>query len=250
MRHRALKRELEKLRGELAEREQQLEHSQAAMQQLRRRLAEDAQTASAAPRAGLYRRTPTGERSARWVPLAAQGLKERHPALVSCSPAQLQARGSGDGSPGELPWALRRLLGDPGGALFAASTAIHCASLELLTGDRATAEEGLRRAYDALASSGEKYLLAPIAALLVQVSDTQGRVDEAEELARAAQELTASEDLEVLWPAPRGKARAWQERADEAERRAREAVELIRIRAALSRLTTWYSHNASREDGR
>ena len=34
---------------------------------------------------------------------------------------------------------------------------------------------------------------------------------------------------------------ALQERADEAERRAREAVELIRIRAALSRLTTGYA---------
>jgi hypothetical protein len=250
MRHRGLKRELEKLRGELAERKQQLKHSQADMQQLRRRLAEDTQTTSAATRAGLCGRTPTGEGSAHWVPLAAQALNERHPALVSCSPAQLQERASGDDSPGELRWALRRLLGDPGGALFAASTAIHCASLELLTGDRATAEEGLRRAYDALASSGEKYLLAPIAALLVQVRDTQGRVDEAEELGRAAEELTASEDLEVLWPAQGGKARAWRERADEAERRAREAVELIRIRAALSRLTTWYSHNASREDDR
>jgi hypothetical protein len=219
MRHRGLKRELEKLRSELAEREQQLKHSQADRQQLRQRLAEDTETTSPAPRAGLYRRTPTGE-------------------------------GSGYGSQAELRWAPRRLLGDPGGALFAASTAIHCASLELLTGDRATAEEGLRRAYDALASSGEKYLLAPIAALLVQVRDTQGRVDEAEELGRAAEELTASEEVEILWPAPRGKARAWQERADEAERRAREAVELIRIRAALFRLTTWYSHNASWEDGR
>ncbi len=133
--------------------------------------------------------------------------------------------------------------------MFAASTAI-CAGLELLTGDRATAEDGLRRAYDGLASSGEKYLLAPIAALLVQVVSAQGRVDEAEQLARAAGELAACDDVELLWPSPRGKALAWQERADEAERRAHEAVELIRIRAALSRLTTWHSHNAGRGDGR
>jgi tetratricopeptide (TPR) repeat protein len=250
MRHRALKRELEKLRGELAEREQQLKHSHADMQQLRRRLSADAHNTSADTRAGPYGRTPTGEGSAHRVPLAAQGLNERHPALVSCSRAQLQARGSGYDSPGELRWAMRRLLGDPGGALFAASTDIHCAGLELLAGDRATAEEGLRHAYDALASSGEKYLLAPLAALLVQVVSAQGRVDEAEQLARAAGELAASDDVELLWPSQRGKALAWQERADEAERRAREAVELIRIRAALSRLTTWHSHNAGRGDGR
>jgi hypothetical protein len=250
MRHRALKRELEKLRGELAEREQQLKHSHADMQQLRRRLSADAHNTSADTRAGPYGRTPTGEGSAHRVPLAAQGLNERHPALVSCSRAQLQVRVGGYDSPGELRWGLRRLLGDPGGALFAASTAIHCAGLELLIGDRATAEDGLRRAYDALASSGEKYLLAPLAALLVRVRDAQGRVDEAEQLARAAEELTASDDLELLWPAPRRKALAWQDRADEAEQRAREAVELIRIRAALSRLTTWHSHNARRGDGR
>jgi hypothetical protein len=250
MRHRSLKRELEKLRSELAEREQQLERSHAEMRQLRRRLAEDASGTSAATRAGPVGRTPTGEGSAHRVRRAAQGLNGRHPALVSCSPAQLRARGSGYDSPGELRWPRRSLLGDPGGALFAASTAIHCASLELLTGDRATAEEGLRRAYEALARGGENYLLAPIAALLVQVRDAQGRVDEAEELARAAQELAASEDLELLWPSQSEKALAWRERADEAERRAREALELISIGAALSRLTRWYSRNAGRGDGR
>jgi tetratricopeptide (TPR) repeat protein len=184
------------------------------------------------------------------VRLAGEGLNDRHPALVSCSPAQLKATGSGSNGAGERRWALRRLLGDPGGAVFAASTAIHCASLELLTGDRAAAEEALRRGYEALAGTGERYLLAPIAALLVQLVSAQGRVAEAEEIGRAAEELAASDDLELLWPSLRGKALAWQERADEAERRAREAVELIRIRAAVSRLTTWHSRNASREAGR
>jgi tetratricopeptide (TPR) repeat protein len=250
MRHRALKRELERLHSELAEREQQLKRSHADMQQLRRRLSEDAHNTSTDTRAGRNGRAPTDEGSAHSLPLTVQALNDRHPALVSCSRAQLQARGSGYDSPGEPQSALRRLLGDPGGALFAASTAIHCASLELLTGDRATAEEGLRRAYDALASSGENYLLAPIAALLVQVVAAQGRVDEAEQLRRAAEELTATDEVEVLWPSLHGKALAWQERADEAERRAREAGELLRIRAALSRLTTWYLHNAGRGDRR
>jgi MalT-like TPR region len=247
MRQRTLKRELETLRGELAEREQQLERSHADVQRLRRRLAEEAGNTSAETRAGLDGRTPTCAGSGRRVRLAGEGLNDRQPALVACSRAQLQARGSGCNRAGEQRWALRRLLGDPGGAVFAASTAIHCASLELLTGDLASAEEGLRRAYDVLAGTGEKYLLAPIAALLVQVVSAQGRVAEAEEIGQTAEELAASDDVELLWPSLGGKALAWQESADEAERRAREAVELIRIRAALSRLTTWYSRNANRE---
>lgn len=249
MRHRSLKRELEQLRGELAKREQQLERSHADVQELRRRLAEEAGNRSADTRARLDGRSPTGAGSARRTRLAGERLNDRHPALAACSPAQLQARGNGWNGAGERRWALRRLLRDPGGAVFAASTAIHCASLELLTGDCAAAEEALRRAYDAVAGTGEKYLLASISSLLVQVVSAQGRVAEAEEIGRAA-ELAASDELEVLWPSLRGKALAWQERADEAERRAREAVELIRIRAALSRLTTWYSRNASREAGR
>jgi tetratricopeptide (TPR) repeat protein len=248
MRHRGLKRELEQLRGELAERERQLERSRADVQQLRRRLAAEAGNRSADTRAGLDGWTASGAGSGRRVRLAGEGLNDRHSALVAC--AQLRARGSGCNRAGEQRWALRRLLGDPGGAVFAASTTIHCASLELLTGDRAAAEEGLRRGYEALAGTGERYLLAPIAALLVQLLSAQGRVAEAEEIGRAAEELAASDDLELLWPSLGGKAPAWQERADEAERRAREAVELIRIRAALSRLISWYSRNANREADR
>src|SRR5215218_9622320 len=243
MRHRRLKRELEQLRGELAEREQQLERSHADVLQLRRTLAEEAGD-TADTRAGLDGWSPTGAGSVR---PAGERLNDRHAALVACSPAQLQARGNGWNGARERRWALRRLLRDAGGAVFAASTAIHCASLELFTGDLATAEEALRRAYDALAGTGEKYLLAPVAALLVQVVSAQGRVAEAEEIGRAAEEPAASDEVELLWPSLDGKALAWRERADEAERRAREAVELIRIRAALSRLTTWYSRNASRE---
>jgi hypothetical protein len=42
----------------------------------------------------------------------------------------------------------------------------------------------------------------------------------------------------------------WQERADEAEWRAREALDLVRISAALARLTTWYPRSGSAERDR
>jgi hypothetical protein len=141
----------------------------------------------------------------------------------------------------------RTLLDDLRLAVFVGSIAIHCARIELLVGDLSTAEEELRRAYDAFASIGEKYLLPAIAALLAQVVDAQGRSDEAEEISRVAEELVAGDDAELgaLWPSLRGEVLTWQERADEGERRAREAVDVIRIRAALSRLTTWYSGGVS-----
>jgi tetratricopeptide (TPR) repeat protein len=150
------------------------------------------------------------------------------------------------------PRAARTLLDNLRLAGFAASIAIQCARIDLLTGDLATAEEELRRAWDASASIGEKYLLPPLAALLAEVVSAQGRLDEAEEFRRAAEELAASDDVELqaLWPSLRGEVLAWQERAHVAECRAREALDLIRIRAALSRLTAAYSQNTSTDSDR
>jgi hypothetical protein len=150
------------------------------------------------------------------------------------------------------PAGARTPLEDLGLVVFAASTAIHCARIDLLAGDPSRAEAELRHAHDALASINETYLLPPIAELLAQVVCVQGHLDEAEEISRAAAKLAASDEVELqaLWPAARGSDLTWQERADEAERRAREAVDLIRIRTALSRLTTWVSQNARAENER
>jgi hypothetical protein len=145
----------------------------------------------------------------------------------------------------------RTPLEDLGLVAFAASTAIHCARIGVLAGDLSTAEQELRLAYAALAGIDETYLLPSIAELLARVVYAQGRLREAEEIGRAA-ELGASDDreLQALWPSAPGTALAWQERADEAERRARGAVDLIRTRAALSRLAAWCSQNASADSDR
>jgi hypothetical protein len=73
-----------------------------------------------------------------------------------------------------------------------------------------------------LASGGETYLLARIAELLALVLDVQGRLHAAEAL-RPAAELAANDTVksQALWPSVGGTAFAWQERADEAEWRAR-----------------------------
>jgi hypothetical protein len=126
---------------------------------------------------------------------------------------------------------------------------MHCARINLLAGDISTAEDELRRAYDALASIDEKYLLLSIAELLAGVVYAQGRLHEAEELSRAAEGPPPNHDVErpAVSPPVRAPALAWQERADEAEWRAREGLDLVRIEAALARLSTWYPRSESRE---
>jgi hypothetical protein len=145
----------------------------------------------------------------------------------------------------------RTPLEDLGLVAFAASTAIHCARIGVLAGDLSSAEQELRLAYAALAGIDETYLLPSIAELLARVVYAQGRLREAEEIGRAA-ELGASDDgeLQALWPSAPGTALSWQERADEAERRARGAVDLIRTRAALTRLAAWCSQSASADSDR
>jgi cell division septum initiation protein DivIVA len=137
---------------------------------------------------------------------------------------------------------------DLGLALFTASTALHCARLDLLGGDIATAEEELGRAYDALASSPEADRLPPTAEPLAEL--LRGR--EAGEIPRAADGHPASDAVEpqAYWPAVRRSALDWREQADAAERRARDALELARIGAAFMRLSDWQARNASRDGER
>jgi hypothetical protein len=168
---------------------------------------------------------------------------------VSASPSSVPARARRRlrraNTRGFLPGALRSNA-DLGLALSTASTALHCAGLDLLTGDPRTGEEELRRAYEAFARSEERYLLPLIAELLAQVVDAQGRFQEAEEIRRAAEWLAASAaEPQTLWPSGGRVALDWREQADEAEWRARESLDLVRIGAALARLSSWYARSAS-----
>jgi hypothetical protein len=130
---------------------------------------------------------------------------------------------------------------DLGLALFTASTALHCARLDLLGGDLDAAEEELRRAYDAVASSKEACLL--IAGLLAEVV----RGHEAGEIPQAGEVLPASDVGEPLarWAAVGGSALGWREQADAAEWRARDALDLVRIGAGFARLSDWHARSAN-----
>ncbi len=91
----------------------------------------------------------------------------------------------------------RTLLEDLGSAVFAASTSLTSARVELLAGNPEKAEADLRRDYERLESMGELYFRPLVAALLAQVLFMRGATEEAETFARKAQELAAHDDVEL-----------------------------------------------------
>jgi class 3 adenylate cyclase/tetratricopeptide (TPR) repeat protein len=99
---------------------------------------------------------------------------------------------------------------------------------ELLAGDAEAAERELRAGYDVLSEIGEVAWLSTVAALLGEAVYAQGRIDEAEELTNVSESVSAPDDAysHVTWRAVRAKVHARQNRSEEAERLAREAVAL------------------------
>jgi hypothetical protein len=100
-----------------------------------------------------------------------------------------------------------------------------------------------------VAGSEEKYLLPRIAELLAEVVDARGRGHQAGGIPRAAEALLAGDPvgLQALGLCVPRAALDWRGQADEAEWRAREALDLVRIRAALARLSSWPARRVSGE---
>jgi ATP/maltotriose-dependent transcriptional regulator MalT len=191
----------------------------------------EARNVSACTLAALYGPTPADEAIEHCERLAAEGLSDRQAEpLVLASLAQLRAMPGEFERARELVRAARTLLDDMGIIVLAAATAMHWARIELLAGDLETAERELRQAEDTLTALREKYLLPQLTALLAQILYAEGRVDEAEETSRRAEELSAPDDVEAqaLWRSVRAKVLARRNRAEDAERLAREAVRLMR----------------------
>jgi DNA-binding SARP family transcriptional activator/tetratricopeptide (TPR) repeat protein len=104
----------------------------------------------------------------------------------------------------------------------------HEALVELLAGRPAAAEQRLRRGYTRLQEMGERYLLATTAAMLALAVHAQGRFQEADALCLVSERTAAAEDFptQVLWRGVRAKLLCRDGRLDEAEALAREAVGL------------------------
>jgi len=122
----------------------------------------------------------------------------------------------------------RAVLRDLGQGHYAASTGIELARVELLGGDLKFAEHEVRADMEFLSAKGETYFLSTMAALLARIVRDQGRDEEAFELSLASEQVTADDDVEsqALWRAVRAPILARQGRLDDAESLARAAVEL------------------------
>ena len=128
--------------------------------------------------------------------------------------------------------------------------------VEFLAGDLAAAERRLRAGYLALEEMGDRAFRPTTAAHLADAVYAQGRDDDAKRLTEISEELAARDDLltQVIWRRVRAKVMARQGRIDEAEDLAREAVtisastDFLNIRAdALVDLAKIY-HQAGRLD--
>ena len=109
-------------------------------------------------------------------------------------------------------------------AYLALSTAI----VEPLASDPEAAERELLPAIELFVSSGASHICASLLPLLAGAVVEQGRVDEALELSERTEEISASDDLDaqVRWRVARAQALIAANRLAEAERFAREAVEV------------------------
>jgi ATP/maltotriose-dependent transcriptional regulator MalT len=98
----------------------------------------------------------------------------------------------------------------------------------MLAGDLEAAEAELRGDYDALEGFGERYFRSTVAGLLALVLVARGRHEEAAEVNRVAEELTAEDDemSKVLWRRGRALLRAADGQLAEATTLARDAAAL------------------------
>jgi tetratricopeptide (TPR) repeat protein len=107
-----------------------------------------------------------------------------------------------------------------------AGTAMAFGDIELLAGDYAAAERSLRVGLEALGAMGEQGFRSTVAAYIARALYGQGRLDEAEESARRAEQSSAADDIwSKTWAAgTRAKVLARRGNDREAERMAREAA--------------------------
>jgi tetratricopeptide (TPR) repeat protein len=124
---------------------------------------------------------------------------------------------------GETPWRLGRERLQ----VLAAITGAGSFSVRWLAADPDTVEKRIRSAYETLKNVGEKGILSTVASNLADVLYMKGSYEEAERLAREAEEAGASEDVatEVGWRNARAMLLARRGRHAEAETLAREALE-------------------------
>ncbi len=135
------------------------------------------------------------------------------------------------GEPAEAreEWSRARTLWDElGMAHRRAVRSIDGSTIELLAGDPEAAERELRTGYRMLVEMSETHVRPTVAAYLAAVLAQEGRFSEAEELARFAESHAWEDDIvtQAMWRVALAQVQAPAGEAADAERLAREAVEL------------------------
>jgi predicted ATPase len=181
--------------------------------------------------ASLYGPMPVDQAIARCEAIIEEATGDRRTVgLVTSLLARLEAmRGDFDRAR-RLYVSARLMLEEMGRSVVACSTALDSCGVEMLAGDPEAAERELRRDYQALTQMGERYLLSTLASELARAVYAQGRYEEAFELTRTAEDLSAADDItsQALWRMVRGKVLARRGEAERAAAVASEAVELMR----------------------
>jgi class 3 adenylate cyclase/tetratricopeptide (TPR) repeat protein len=116
-----------------------------------------------------------------------------------------------------------------GERMWAAADTMYLAGIELMAGDPALAEAPMRDACETLERAGEKGWLSTVAANLAEVLWRQGKLDEVERFTAMSREAAAADDWisQMQWRATQAKLLADRGELGEAERLAREAVEVM-----------------------
>jgi class 3 adenylate cyclase/tetratricopeptide (TPR) repeat protein len=123
----------------------------------------------------------------------------------------------------------RAMLEELGWKVRAALTSLVSGPVEMLAGEPAAAESELRRDYAALEVMGERNYISTTAGFLAEAHFQQGKMDVAESFVLQCRELAAPDDVvtQVLWRTVQAKILSKRGVRIEAERLARQAVDLI-----------------------
>jgi tetratricopeptide (TPR) repeat protein len=129
----------------------------------------------------------------------------------------------------ELSAASMAILTDLGLALAAAQASVERAFAELYAGDPIAAEAEARHGYEVLERMGEKSYLCSAAALLALTLHLQGLPHEAARFAKISEETASTDDVisQLGWRGARARALADEGRLADAERLARAAVDRV-----------------------
>lgn len=149
---------------------------------------------------------------------------------VRCVLAQLRAMDGDLDAARALYRHARALLRELGHGVYAASTGIDLARVELLGGDLALAQREAQADCDFLAAKGETYFLSTMAALIARLARDRGRDDEALALTHTAEQAAGEDDIEsqALWRMVRAPILARRGAVAEAQALAQAGVDFAR----------------------